>query len=280
MRLFTQQHSLIRYLLTHRCANPAPILIATLIPAAVELGISLVFPSVEQELTFNLAEEIGTEIMGRRGFKHTGRRYIEVDDSPIKTKYGRGLGNLSLWLLDVTDRAQLWIFAYVIAEQFAYRWHSLLERWDYCADNAIPGPYHATQENRDYIFDTAGADFDGWQVQQNRTGFETTTTGPVLDIGKYIAQVGVTLRHDGDSPVPGVVIKILAFGAGTTWQNASDPITLNPHEDTDIVVSAWMSVFTGLGSQFYIEGYAASALATIHVVKADWMVYGASPLPW
>jgi len=178
----------VKYILTHRCADPYFVLLETFLPAFVAMMYNLTLPDWKDILR-DFAEKYE-----RGGFGRSGSGVIKSHISRGKTvakrgpePYGRFNGlRLTLFLTQPQETIGWWISVYSESGLFWKRWQTLLEQQRYCTDDR-PGPFQRTDPAAAYAFNpTEGAvllDF----LEQNRDGWANNNVFVSLPPGEYIA---------------------------------------------------------------------------------------------
>lgn len=199
--LFPNAANFTHKLFYQNCATPWWVYAETFAPAFLELFVTIAFLQMD-DLIRERGRVIGHGPGGRtlRGGGHARKGPIP-GYTPNNEKYAqKGLRHL----LKVTDPLEKLGFAFLLygaTEDFFYDWSTLLEAREWCKDPTDAGPLSRSRTTGGFFPQPGLGACPLPILEQNRSGWATSTVSAGLPPGHYNAHFAVTI----EGPAPGGV---------------------------------------------------------------------------
>jgi len=208
IRLFPKTQNFVKFIATHPCADPFPILVETFFPAFVKFAFTLYFMTPEDMAMLRFQEY---ERPPKRGGKSRGtghnrkQRTVRGDLSRVKVigesftqqTYTQRMTQTLAYFFGPIERIGLKFLIYNAVEDLYYDWQTMLEARDYCSGNPNSGPIQLQGGTQNQLWGTTGFPISAPTVVQNRSGWPWSPFAIAVPVGQYYGWVAVTVRSIG-----------------------------------------------------------------------------------
>lgn len=248
LRVLPEVQNFAKFIMTHPCADPFPILVETFFPAALQFAMMIYIPQWEDiaMLRFQEYPRYGKGRSPLRAGSHASRK--EKKGKPISralapnqgftaNKYVAGLTTFLHYFVGPIETIGLWWTVFEATDKFAYTWQTLLEQREYCSGNPNSGPLQLYNPSGTQLFTSTGAVSALPVTLQNRAGWGHTPFDAGLPVGQYYGWFSISVKAVNNAiPNAWVQIDVVSIpGINRTFKGANT--TISAEVWTDLIVT-------------------------------------------
>ena len=288
-RILPHTQNFVRYMWSHRCADPYQLMVETFFPAVVKLALDLYTPQWD-DFTMLTLQEFG-RAQGRaawaRGGRHNRKKKgaigplaqaRETIKGGHKSPLAAGVTKTILTIAAPFERIGMMMTVYSAVDNFYYNWQTMLVQRQFCQGFNGDGPFQRETLEADGLFTATGNPYALLGELQNRAGWSGGAFAVHLPVGRFYGWFTLEAKSIA-ADLPGCFLEVRVDPAGGIPKVfKSEEMSLNDREWITLTCTFSFDYPFSLDTQvgWYTRSLAAP-VGPVHTRNAKIFIAGGSP---